>query len=103
MKSEVNYLKTDLSRKYMEKLEKKESVLRNIWTAIKSLGVDDSSEEKEIAKQLEELEKVQKKIHEEQENFGASLRVTPVRTGKAKTKTVEKTKKQKQEEREIGE
>ena len=87
----------------MEKLEKKESPFRNLWAAIKSLGTDYSSEEKEIAKQVEELEKVQKKIHEEQENFGASLRVTPVKTGKSKTKAVEKEKKQKQEEREIGE
>ena len=87
----------------MEKLEKKESPLRNLWAAIKSLGTDYSSEEKEIAKQVEELERIQKQIHEEQENFGASLRVTPVKTGKAKTKTVEKIKNQKQEEREIGE
>ena len=83
-------------------MEKKEGILKNVWSAIKSLGTDYNTEEKEIAKQVEELEKIQKQIHEEQKNFGASLRVPKSQTGKGKTQAKAKRKEKKQEEREIG-
>lgn len=88
----------------MEKIEKKEGIFKSVWSAIKSLGTDYNTEEKEIAKQVEELEKIQKQIHEEQKNFGASLRVqnTQAGKGKAKTQTKLKQKEKKQEGREIG-
>ena len=85
----------------MEKLEKKESLVKNIWLAIKSLGTDYSSEEQDIEKQVAEIEKVQKLVHEEQINFGASLRVNPEQIGKGKTTRIKKE--EKQVDREIGE
>ena len=87
----------------MEVVEKKESILRSVWNAIKALGADYSTEDKEIAKQVEELEKVQKQIHEEQKRYGASLKTSKMQKSKVKNKTITKSEKAKTEEREIGE
>lgn len=87
----------------MEMVEKKEGILKSVWNAIKALGTDYNTEEKEIAKQVEELEKVQKQIHEEQKKYGASLRTSKMQQTKVQQKTVTRNEKNKQMEREIGE
>ena len=87
----------------MEMVEKKEGILKSVWNAIKALGTDYNTEEKEIAKQVEELEKVQKQIHEEQKKYGSSLRTSKMQQTKVQQKTVTRNEKNKQIDRDIGE
>ena len=85
-----------------QKNENKVSILKNIMIAVKSLGTDYSSEDKEIQKEVEKLEKIQKQVHDEQEEFEKSLKVDKTKL-KTKQKTKAKAEKVKLEEREIGE
>ena len=85
-----------------QKNENKVSILKNIMIAVKSLGTDYSSEDKEIQKEVEKLEKIQKQVHDEQEEFEKSLKVDKTKL-KTKQKSKAKVEKVKLEEREIGE
>ena len=71
-------------------MEEKQGLFKSIMSAIKSLSADYSSDDKAIEEQVAELEKIQKQIAKEQEDFGASLRVNkPQAGGKSKAKATQ--------------
>lgn len=60
-------------------MENNETKSASLWTAIKLFFASDVENSKEFQDQLEELEKVQKQVHAEKKEFGASLRVKPTK------------------------
>ena len=58
-------------------MENNETKTASLWTAIKLFFANDVENSEEFKKELEELEKMQKQVHAEKREFGASLRVKP--------------------------
>ncbi len=78
-------------------MDKKEKTVSSLWNTIKLIFADEGNS-KEFEKELEEIQKVQKQVHAEREQFGASLRVNI--SGKAKQgKSIQKQPKTQEIER----
>ena len=79
-------------------MENNETKTASLWTAIKVFFANDIENSKEFQEELAEIEKVQKQVHAEKKEFGASLRVRKTQKGKVMKR--EKEIKEKDIERE---
>ena len=73
-------------------MEKRDGLFKSVLLAVKTLGKDYSAEERDIEKQVKEIQKVEEEIKREQEQFGASLRVKKIKTSSSSTKAKRKEK-----------